>query len=212
MSIQTQIDRISGAVSSALAALTEKGVTVPDGATVDGLADLIAAIEAGGGGDSGNFDFSNLGGVNTAISGTFVTTELTMYHYIDTGLYNLTPKLALYYTEDNYTDTTKYKPLAVLQAHITEKTGFVLAVLTMDCNSFATPVTTYIKPYLFNATSAVTTANYYEFNNNYSSFAFEYFPASSQLSFGGFCIRTGSSYAGYFEPGVTYKYILMGVV
>lgn len=49
MSVQTQIDRISGAVSDALAALTDKGVTVPDGTTVDGLAALIAAIEAGGG-------------------------------------------------------------------------------------------------------------------------------------------------------------------
>ena len=50
MSVQTQIDRISGAVQSALAALTEKGVTVPPGTKVDGLAALIAAIEAGGGG------------------------------------------------------------------------------------------------------------------------------------------------------------------
>ena len=48
MSVQTQIDRISGAVQSALAALTEKGVTVPSGTKVDGLAALIAAIEAGG--------------------------------------------------------------------------------------------------------------------------------------------------------------------
>lgn len=42
-------------LDSALAALTEKGVTVPDGTKVDGLAALIAAIEAGGGsgGDSG---------------------------------------------------------------------------------------------------------------------------------------------------------------
>ena len=47
MSVQTQIDRISEAVQSALAALTEKGVTVPDGTKVDGLAALIAAIEAG---------------------------------------------------------------------------------------------------------------------------------------------------------------------
>lgn len=50
MSVQTQIDRISGAVSAALTALSEKGVTVPAGTKVDGLADLIAAIEAGGGG------------------------------------------------------------------------------------------------------------------------------------------------------------------
>lgn len=49
MSVQTQIDRISGAVQSALAALTEKGVTVPDGTKVDGMAALIASIEAGGG-------------------------------------------------------------------------------------------------------------------------------------------------------------------
>ena len=49
MSVQTQIDRISGAVSAALDALTEKGVTVPAGTKVDGLAALIAAIEAGGG-------------------------------------------------------------------------------------------------------------------------------------------------------------------
>lgn len=52
MSVQTQIDRISDAVSAAKAALTEKGVTVPDGTKVDGLAALIAAIEAGGGGGS----------------------------------------------------------------------------------------------------------------------------------------------------------------
>ena len=47
MSVQMQIDRISEAVQSALAALTEKGATVPDGTKVDGLAALIAAIEAG---------------------------------------------------------------------------------------------------------------------------------------------------------------------
>ena len=56
MSVQTQIDRISGAVSAALTALAEKGVTVPAGTKVDGLAALIAAIEAGGG--------SGVGGAN----------------------------------------------------------------------------------------------------------------------------------------------------
>lgn len=52
MSVQTQIDRISDAVSAVKAALTEKGVTVPDGTKVDGLAALIAAIESGGGGST----------------------------------------------------------------------------------------------------------------------------------------------------------------
>lgn len=48
MSIQTEIDRISGNVSAALSAIVEKGVTVPDGSTSDALAGLIASIEAGG--------------------------------------------------------------------------------------------------------------------------------------------------------------------
>lgn len=50
MSIQTQIDRISGNISSALTAIADKGVTVPDGSTSDALAELIASIKAGGGG------------------------------------------------------------------------------------------------------------------------------------------------------------------
>lgn len=49
MSVQTQIDRISGNVSAALAAIANKGVTVPSGSTSDALAELIASIEAGGG-------------------------------------------------------------------------------------------------------------------------------------------------------------------
>ena len=50
MSVQTQIDRISGNVSAALSAIAAKGVTVPDGSTSDALAELIASIQAGGGG------------------------------------------------------------------------------------------------------------------------------------------------------------------
>ena len=53
MSVQTQIDRISGAVSAALTALSEKGVTVPAGTKVDDLAALISGIEAGGSGGGG---------------------------------------------------------------------------------------------------------------------------------------------------------------
>lgn len=49
MSVQTQIDRISGNVTAALSAIAEKGVAVPDGSTSDALAELIASIEAGGG-------------------------------------------------------------------------------------------------------------------------------------------------------------------
>lgn len=48
MSVQSEITRISGNVTAALAAIADKGVTVPDGSTSDALAGLIASIEAGG--------------------------------------------------------------------------------------------------------------------------------------------------------------------
>lgn len=48
MSIQSEITRISGNVTNALAAIAAKGVIVPAGSNSDDLADLIALIEGGG--------------------------------------------------------------------------------------------------------------------------------------------------------------------
>lgn len=50
MSVQTEIGRLSGAKSAIAAAIADKGVDVPVGTKLDGMAALIAAIEAGGGG------------------------------------------------------------------------------------------------------------------------------------------------------------------
>lgn len=50
MSIQSEINRISGNVSDALDAISAKGVTVPVGSNSDDLASLIAQIQGGGGG------------------------------------------------------------------------------------------------------------------------------------------------------------------
>ena len=68
--IQAQIDRISGAVQDALTAIADKGVTVPAGTKVDGLASLIAAIEAGGGGGA-------IGDIARYATGTFILAENT---------------------------------------------------------------------------------------------------------------------------------------
>lgn len=46
MSIQSEIDRIAGAKADIVTAIESKGVTVPDGTTIDGLAALI--LEMGG--------------------------------------------------------------------------------------------------------------------------------------------------------------------
>lgn len=49
MSIQTELTRITNAKSAIKTAIEGKGVTVPDGTLLDGMAALIDSIEAGGG-------------------------------------------------------------------------------------------------------------------------------------------------------------------
>ena len=51
MSVQQQIDRIEAAKEAIATAIAGKGVTVPDGTLIDGMAPLIESIEAGGGGE-----------------------------------------------------------------------------------------------------------------------------------------------------------------
>lgn len=46
MSIASEIERLNGAKSAISAAIAEKGVTVPDGTKIDGMALLVAAIKA----------------------------------------------------------------------------------------------------------------------------------------------------------------------
>lgn len=50
MSIQTELTRLTNAKAAIQAAIEGKGVTVPSGTLMDGMAALIDAIEAGGGG------------------------------------------------------------------------------------------------------------------------------------------------------------------
>ena len=51
MSIQTEFTRITNAKAAIKVAIEGKGVTVPDGTLLDGMAPLIESIEAGGGAD-----------------------------------------------------------------------------------------------------------------------------------------------------------------
>ena len=54
MSIQTELTRITNAKAAIKTAIEGKGVTVPDGTMLDGMASLIEAIQAGGGGKFAN--------------------------------------------------------------------------------------------------------------------------------------------------------------
>ena len=51
MSIQTELTRLTNAKAAIQTAIEGKGVTVPSGTLLDGMAALIESIQAGGGGD-----------------------------------------------------------------------------------------------------------------------------------------------------------------
>lgn len=51
MSVQSEITRLQNAKAAIKTAIEGKGVTVPDGTLLDGMASLIESIEAGGGGN-----------------------------------------------------------------------------------------------------------------------------------------------------------------
>ena len=52
MSVQSEITRIESAKTAIVTAIEGKGVTVPDGTLLDGMAALIDSIEAGGGAEN----------------------------------------------------------------------------------------------------------------------------------------------------------------
>lgn len=70
MSIQTELTRITNAKAAIKTAIEGKGVTVPDGTLLDGMATLIESIEVGGGG--GGFE-----NIKTA-TGSFTPASLTI--------------------------------------------------------------------------------------------------------------------------------------
>ena len=72
MSIQTELTRITNAKAAIKTAIEGKGVTVPDGTMLDGMAALIAGIEAGGG--------------MKVCQGTFTPAEDTFMYTVEHGL------------------------------------------------------------------------------------------------------------------------------
>lgn len=74
MSIQTELTRITNAKAAIKTAVEGKGVTVPDGTLLDGMAALIESIEAGGGGGGAGEVFHTE--ITPATSGEVLTLEV----------------------------------------------------------------------------------------------------------------------------------------
>lgn len=70
MSVQSEITRLANAKTALATAIEGKGVTVPDGTKLDGMAALVESIEAGGGGGT-NIDWRGF----PVLTGTFTPSQ-----------------------------------------------------------------------------------------------------------------------------------------
>ena len=95
MSIQTELTRITNAKAAIKTAIEGKGVTVPAGTLLDGMAALIESIEAGGGGSS-NF-----------ATGTFTTTDDITSDVVINHNLGVKPKFIIVLSTNFYTYSTR---------------------------------------------------------------------------------------------------------
>lgn len=94
MSIQTELTRLTNAKAAIQTAIEGKGVTVPSGTLLDGMAALIEAIEAG----SGNF-----------ATGTFTTTDDITSNVVINHNLGVKPKFIIVLCT-HISTYTEYKP------------------------------------------------------------------------------------------------------
>lgn len=105
MSVQTQIDRLETAKNAIVSAITGKGVSVPSGTKLDGLAALIASITTGGGSGGGGSSGGLPSGVSALTFGTFTpTSDCTSDWPVDHDL-GQAPNFFLFYTNDMHSTT-----------------------------------------------------------------------------------------------------------
>ena len=98
MSIQTELTRIVNAKVAIKTAIEGKGVTVPSGTLLDGMAALIESIEAGGG---GSFDLSNfLQNITDVISFSFTPKSDGASYNISKPSTNSIPRTGFVYADD----------------------------------------------------------------------------------------------------------------
>ena len=97
MSIQTELTRLTNAKAAIQTAIEGKGITVPSGTLLDGMAALIESIEAGG----GSFDLSNfLQNITDVISFSFTPVKDKDDYNINKPSTNSIPRMGFVYTDN----------------------------------------------------------------------------------------------------------------
>ena len=147
MSIQTDLTRITNAKAAIKTAIEGKGVTVPSGTLIDGMAALIESIQAGSGGFeniqtvTGSFTPESLIATPTqsfpssnaftvehnagfvpraaiAYTGTYGASQLTLYAAIVNGLYGDTDYTISTYSVHQYYSNKKYINNSIIRTNV----------------------------------------------------------------------------------------------
>ena len=174
MSIQTELTRITNAKAAIKTAVEGKGVTVPAGTLLDGMAALIESIEAGGGSGGYNFD----GDPRWISSGEFTPANTITVDNLDPILF--TPSVM----SGNITDATRGRFFFMFDATKTPSYGDSYTE-TMDSTPTYSVVTASNYLYRYGTETVLEYTTYSYVGGTYLSVVREYGHSSyDQIQFG----------------------------
>ena len=179
MSIQTELTRITNAKAAIKTAIEGKGVTVPDGTLLDGMASLIESIEAGGGGSS-----------NIA-TGTFTTTDDITSNIVINHNLGVKPKFIIV-VSSNAEAYTKSNPILLSFYYIYEYQTGIYGHKYQAPNSKNAG---FVSGQASNSSSA-TTGAWYRVNVDETTFTLKQAKISSTYGIGASCGFFWLAYGG----------------
>ena len=201
MSIQTELTRITNAKSAIKTAIEGKGVTVPDGTLLDGMAALIESIEAGG----GDADFSSLVDATACVSGTITPSSDTsnLFIYDDFSKVYTVPRLCILFSEDA-PRTAKMSLFVWINTSGNPKAdatdGFALIGHQYNSSDF------WVSASRINGESN----SYAHINHGGNAYYYDNLTIIQSRIMVSLAEKRPSSNAGKFSAGATYKYLVIG--
>lgn len=201
MSIQSELTRLTNAKAAIKTAIEGKGVTVPDGTLLDGMAALIESIEAGG----GDADFSSLVDATACVSGTITPSSDTsnLYIYDDFSKVYTVPRLFILFSEDA-PRTAKMSLFVWINTSVNPKADAT--------DGFALIGHQYNSSYFWVSASRINgeSNSYAHLNHPGSASYYDWLNVIESRIMIKLAEKKPSSNAGKFSAGATYKYLVIG--